>query len=43
MSVFMGSVQMQAAAECGFQDYSGFYRQYKKMFGISPLDSKHKP
>lgn len=26
----------QAAAECGFHDYSGFYRQYKKMFGLSP-------
>lgn len=26
----------QAAIECGFKDYSGFYKQYKKMFGISP-------
>lgn len=38
-----GLPAMQAAAECGFQDYSGFYRQYKKMFGVSPLDSKQKP
>ncbi len=25
-----------AAIECGFSDYSGFYKQYKKMFGFSP-------
>ena len=25
-----------AAIECGFNDYSGFYKQYKKMFGFSP-------
>lgn len=24
------------ALECGFNDYSGFYKQYKKMFGITP-------
>ncbi len=30
----------QAAMECGFQDYSGFYKQYKKMFGIPPSKSK---
>ena len=32
----------QAALECGFQDYSGFYKQYKKMFGTSPSKSKYK-
>ena len=31
-----------AASECGFADYSGFYRQYKKMFGVSPAKSKTK-
>lgn len=31
---------MTVAMECGFSDYSGFYRQYKKMFGVAP--SKHK-
>lgn len=25
-----------AATECGFSDYSGFYRQYKKQFGKAP-------
>ena len=25
-----------AAIECGFNDYSGFYKQYKQMFGVSP-------
>ena len=25
-----------AAAECGFSEYSNFYRQYKKAFGFSP-------
>ena len=25
-----------AAIECGFKDYSGFYKQYKKTFGFSP-------
>ena len=29
-----------AAAECGFRDYSSFYRQYKKRFGISPIDDR---
>ena len=29
----------QVASECGFRDYSGFYKQYKKMFGISPSKS----
>lgn len=26
----------QVANLCGFKDYSGFYKQYKKMFGTSP-------
>lgn len=32
----------QAALECGFRDYSGFYKQYKKMFGMSPSKSKYR-
>lgn len=31
-----GVYATQAALECGFNDYSGFYKQYKKMFGHSP-------
>ena len=26
----------QACAECGFADYSAFYRAYRKHFGVSP-------
>lgn len=28
------------ASECGFCDYSSFYRQFKQRFGISPLSSR---
>ena len=28
------------ALECGFPDYSGFYKQYKKAFGINPSLNK---
>lgn len=31
-----GQPATEAAMECGFHDYSGFYKQYKKMFGFSP-------
>ena len=31
-----GTPATVAALECGFTDYSGFYKQYKKMFGFSP-------
>ena len=30
----------QAAIECGFHDYSGFYKQYKKMYGVVPKEYK---
>ena len=30
-----------AAAECGFRDYSSFYRQYKRRFGISPIEDRN--
>lgn len=29
-----------AAHECGFNDYSGFYRQYKNFFSVSPSKQK---
>lgn len=31
-----GEAATVAAMECGFSDYSGFYKQYKKAFGMSP-------
>lgn len=31
----------QAAFQCGFNDYSGFYRMYKKEFGLSPSKTKN--
>lgn len=31
-----GTPATTAAVECGFNDYSGFYKQYKKMFGFPP-------
>ncbi|MBZ9687238.1 AraC family transcriptional regulator [Clostridium estertheticum] len=31
-----GKSIMQACAECGFEDYSSFFRAFKKMFGLSP-------
>ncbi len=30
------------ASECGFCDYSSFYRQFKQRFGISPLTARKK-
>ena len=32
----------EAALECGFCDYSGFYKQYKKTFGKPPSEAKRK-
>ena len=31
-----GEMITTVALECGFRDYSGFYKQYKKAFGCSP-------
>ena len=35
-SMIMGVSPTEAAIQCGFSDYSGFYKQYVKMFGTSP-------
>ncbi len=35
-----GEPAVTVAAECGFSDYSNFYRQYKKTFGSSPSKRK---
>lgn len=32
----MGATATQACFECGFRDYSAFYRAYKKAYGASP-------
>lgn len=34
--IMNGESAKNAALECGFHDYSGFYKQYKKMFSSSP-------
>ena len=33
-----GTPATVAAAQCGFGDYSSFYRQYKRRFGVSPKE-----
>ncbi len=33
-----GESATDAALNCGFHDYSGFYKQYKKMFSSAPSD-----
>ena len=33
-----GESATTAAILCGFNDYSSFYKQYKKMFGVSPSE-----
>lgn len=30
-----------AALQCGFNDYSSFYKQYKKMFGVTPSEKEN--
>jgi len=33
-----GAPMQQACAECGFSDYSAFYRAFRQAYGISPSD-----
>jgi AraC-like DNA-binding protein len=33
-----GKPATQAAEECGFNDYSGFYKQFKKTYHVAPSD-----
>jgi len=35
-----GELASTAAIECGFNDYSGFYKQYKKLFNCSPSERR---
>lgn len=37
-----GEAATVVATECGFNDYSGFYRQYKKMFDVTPSSRERK-
>ncbi len=34
-----GQSLRKVASECGFKDYSSFYRAFKKYFGISPINA----
>ena len=34
--IMSGEATTTVAIECGFNDYSGFYKQYKKMFNVTP-------
>lgn len=34
----LGAPMQQACAECGFSDYSAFYRAFRQAYGISPRD-----
>ena len=36
--IMSGEKATIAAADCGFNDYSGFYKQYKKMFNVAPSE-----
>jgi AraC-like DNA-binding protein len=40
--ILSGTTAMQAARQAGFQDYSAFYRCYRKIFGQSPAQAKGK-
>lgn len=40
--ILSGTPAYSACIDCGFTDYSGFYRQYKKAFGCSPSVEKTK-
>ena len=40
MKIASGEPATSVALDCGFGDYSGFYRQYKKMFDSSPTAKK---
>lgn len=38
--IIAGQAATVVAEECGFKDYSGFYKQYKKAFGVAPSQRK---
>lgn len=38
--IFLGAKATAVYAQCGFSDYSAFYRAYKKQFGYSPAETQ---
>ena len=38
--ILAGMPATRAAAECGFRDYSAFYRAYQKQFHHAPSDDR---
>lgn len=41
-AIRMGEKPTVACSNCGFADYSSFYREYKKYFGIAPSEEKNR-
>lgn len=39
--ILSGEASTRVAVECGFSDYSGFYKQYKKMFNMPPSSTSY--
>ena len=40
--IFLGAKATAVYSQCGFADYSVFYRAYKKQFGYSPADTQNR-
>ena len=41
--ILSGAAPTKVFAQCGFSDYSAFYRAYRKEFGISPAETPKSP
>ena len=41
--ILSGAAPTKVFAQCGFSDYSAFYRAYRKEFGISPAETPKTP
>jgi len=40
--IFLGAKATAVYSQCGFADYSVFYRAYKKQFGYSPIETQNR-